>query len=282
MNTGSSYETYDKTHKNYDLTRLAIGNEQLVQMLGNFAEPALRPSLRVLDAGCGTGVHLAAFEAAGFTNLTGLDASATGLAASKAKLKSEARLVLGDIRQMPFAEASFDLILFSFVIHHLPHQNGKELKAATTGMLDKASKLLAPGGKMAIITCTPEQLHPDRGCLWYYKYFPQAAKALAARFLPVRYLRSALRSSGLSRLSVVPVDQTYWTEASLDARGPFDRAWRSGDSLFALAEKDKAIFAEQLRKLETDTASGALQEHIAETRERADVVKQAVIILASK
>jgi ubiquinone/menaquinone biosynthesis C-methylase UbiE len=283
MKSGSSYETYEKTHSDYDKTRLAVGNEQLVTMLAPDLGPDRRANLRILDAGCGTGVHLSAFAAAGFSNLTGLDASVTGLAQAAAKLKtSEVKLICGDIRQMPFAAGSFDLVLFSFVIHHLPHTNEAALIAATRSLLASSADLLVPGGRLAIITCTPEQLSADSGCMWYYKYFAEASARLAARFLSPTVVGDALTAAGLEAVQCEPVEQTYWTDASLDATGPFDSTWRSGDSLFALCAQEPDKFAAQLATLQNDIDSGAAAEHIAAVRLRAETVKQATIITAMK
>ncbi|MBS2009767.1 MAG: class I SAM-dependent methyltransferase [Cyanobacteria bacterium SZAS TMP-1] len=282
MKTGSSYEIYDKTHSDYDKTRLAVGNEQLVAMLssGASSSPITPATYRILDAGCGTGVHLSAFARAGFTSLTGLDASVTGLA--QASRKVQANLVCGDIRTMPFAAASFDLILFSFVLHHLPHQDEQSLIAATRAVIASASELLAPGGRLAIITCDPEQLSAERGSMWYYKYFPEAAAKLAARFLSPAAFAETLKTCGFGNVVSEPVQQTYWTDASLDASGPFDSAWRSGDSLFAICAQDAEKFAAQLEVLRADIESGAVQAQIASVRKRAESVKQATIIVATK
>jgi ubiquinone/menaquinone biosynthesis C-methylase UbiE len=63
--TGSSYEKYEKTHSNYDKTRMAVGSEQIIRFLrAQFPDDSRQP--RILDAGCGTGVHLLGPEASWF------------------------------------------------------------------------------------------------------------------------------------------------------------------------------------------------------------------------
>jgi SAM-dependent methyltransferase len=267
-----SYETYDQTHLHYDKTRLAIGNEQLIGLLG----AVNRSSLRVLDAGCGTGLHLSAFDKAGFRNLTGLDASITGLAQTAQKLRTQ--LICGDIRHMPFAPESFDLVLFSFVLHHLPQDGELSVKQ----VLSAAVKLLTPGGRIAIITCVPGQISPETGCMWYYKYFPEAAAKLSARFLRAPILESIMRACGLVYVQSQLMNRTYWTAANLDQYGPFNSDWRSGDSFFAICSEDPTLFAHQLAILKQDIISGKAQECIAEARKRTESIKQAIILLGTK
>jgi 23S rRNA G2069 N7-methylase RlmK/C1962 C5-methylase RlmI len=76
--------------------------------------------------------------------------------------------------------------LFSFVLQHLPHQSEDELQRATQAVLDGATSVLAPGGHIIIVTCSREQMSPEAGCMWYYKYFAEAANKLASALLAAR------------------------------------------------------------------------------------------------
>lgn len=285
MTTGSSYEVYDKTHLSYDKTRLPVGNEQVAAfILQNHGSTA-----RILDVGCGTGSHLEGLHNAGLTNLVGLDASATGLAQARGKLarllpeaNTSPRLVCADMRSMPFADQSFDVLLFSFVLHHLPHASSRQLEEATQTVLQEAERLLTPGGHVIIITCSQEQLSADQGCLWYYKYFPEAAARLAARFLDKNRLQELADTAKLSALTETAVERTYWTESSLDVNGPLDETWRNGDSLFALAAQNKELFAAQIEALKADIASGEVHKHVQTVRSRSEQIKQAILLTARK
>lgn len=283
MTTGSSYETYEKTHQNYDKTRAAVGSEQIVRRLNTEANAK---DLRILDAGCGTGVHLLALQQAGFKNLTGVDASSTGLAVAGQKLGEghNVNLVCADIRTMPFAAESFDVILFSFVLQHLPHNSEAELKLATSALFGHVTSLLAPGGKLIIVTCSKQQMSADAGCMWYYRYFPQAAAQLASRFLDTDVLVELLCDNGIQASNCVeePLEQTYFTDASLDASGPLDSTWRSGDSLFALCEQNPILFRQNLETLEADIKSGTVVDHIAAVKARVAAIKQGVLLFAEK
>ncbi len=286
MTTGSSYETYEKTHQNYDKTRVAVGSEQIIGRLNT--QPNAK-QLRILDAGCGTGVHLLALQQAGFQNLTGVDASSTGLTVAGQKLgeTQKVNLVCADIRTMPFAAESFDVILLSFVLQHLPHSSEAELKSATRVLFGHVTSLLAPGGKLIIVTCSKQQMSAEAGCMWYYKYFPQAAAKLASRFLDTTSLTELLCDKGKNGIQASncfeeALEQTYFTDASLDASGPLDSTWRSGDSLFALCEQDANLFSQNLAALEADIKSGAIIDHIAEVTARVASIKQGVFLFADK
>lgn len=286
MTTGSSYEKYEKTHSDYDKTRLAVGSEQIIRfLLAQFPDSSRQP--RILDAGCGTGVHLQALKQAGFDLLTGVDASRTGLDKTREKLGSAAQLVCADIRSLPFAANSFDVVLFSFVLQHLPHQSEDELQKATRAVLDDATRVLAPDGHIIIVTCSKEQMSPEAGCMWYYKYFAEAANKLASRFLPQETIVQLLQTSttGVSAVSSVRVEsleKTYWTPASLDPQGPLQEDWRSGDSLFALCQKSPELFQEQLSQLQAEIKSGTVLTQIATVKERTERIKQGVLLFATK
>lgn len=284
MTTGSSYETYDRTHRDYDKTRLAVGSEQIVRFLDNTYKGADGKKIRILDAGCGTGSQLVSLQMAGYTALTGVDASVTGLAVAAQKLQSHGEVILAcaDFRHLPLADRSFDVVLFSYSLHHLPSSDRAELMKNTAQALQEARRVLKPGGHIIILTCSEEQMSAEHGCMWYYKYFPEAAAQLSARFLPDDVLKNLLQDAGAASgsIAVEGLENTYFTDANLDAEGPFDSTWRSGDSLFALCEKDQERFQSQLDKLRSDIASGAAHAHIQAVRARTNTVKQGILLFA--
>lgn len=306
VQVGSAYESYAETHKNYDQTRLAVGCEQVVQLL---AKHFALPELRLLDAGCGTGLHLRELleskvgsRSPGY--LFGLDASMTGLQETAAKLASASAqfpsaihgVSCADMRVMPFQAASFDAILFSYCLHHLNHETADILVAQTKQTLSEAFRLLAPGGHVLVITCTPEQLSPDQGSLWYYKYFPHAAQRLMAKFLSAATWQQVALDCGFQDFESQLIEKTYWTEAGQNPQGPFDSAWRNGDSMFSLCQrKDNSAgdlggvanehedeLVAGLAQLTLEIASGEAQKHIAAVRQRTEHIKQGVLISLKK
>jgi SAM-dependent methyltransferase len=68
----------------------------------------------------------------------------------------------GDMRALPFADASFDVVLASLAIHNVADQAGRA-KA-----LQEIARVLKPGGQVALLDfqCTEEYVHSLRnlGC----------------------------------------------------------------------------------------------------------------------
>lgn len=281
---GSAYEDYEKSHGNYDLTRLPVGAEQIVSHLqkreqnnGNLAE------ITLLDLGCGTGMHLEYFQSRGLGQLIGVDASQAGIEIARSRLHpGNTSLMVGDFRQLPLADASVDAVLLSFVIHHLPHGHQAELAENTASLFKEIARVLKPDGELIIVSTSRKQLHPRNGSLWYYRYFQDAATALARKFLPQSKLRQLLKSAGFGMVAGEPVEKTYWTDASLDESGPFHSEWRDGDSLFAFYRGKEELLQKRLKALEKSIASGAAQVHIQETRARTEQIKQAYILYAAR
>jgi ubiquinone/menaquinone biosynthesis C-methylase UbiE len=97
-----------------------IQNRALLHMIGQD-----HYDRRVLDVGCGTGRGLLALGRAGFTNLTGLDYTPAMLEIAAQELAHELpthivariRLMQGDAFTLPFADASFDVVVSLNFLH---------------------------------------------------------------------------------------------------------------------------------------------------------------------
>ena len=78
----------------------------------------LKPGARVADLGCGSGAFTALLARAGYV-CVGLDISPQLVAVGRRK-HPEIAFVEGDIERLPFADAGFDGVLLSGVVHHFP------------------------------------------------------------------------------------------------------------------------------------------------------------------
>jgi 2-polyprenyl-3-methyl-5-hydroxy-6-metoxy-1,4-benzoquinol methylase len=102
----------------------------------DFHELKLKPQSLVLDAGCGSGRHLRALAKLPDLTIVGIDRNNADLNDALMSLKnmpdalSDNYLVSrADIKNLPFACASFDCVICSEVLEHIPeHENAlKEL-----------------------------------------------------------------------------------------------------------------------------------------------------------
>jgi SAM-dependent methyltransferase len=98
---------------------------------------------RVLDVGCGDG-RLASLYAA--PEVVCVDASAAAVEQASARgLDAQ----LGDARELPFADGSFDVVTCSHMLYHLPDPDRA---------LGEFVRVLRPGGRFAGIYNAPEHL----------------------------------------------------------------------------------------------------------------------------
>jgi arsenite methyltransferase len=116
----------------------------------------LRGDERVLDMGCGRGAVLTAVAGRLTTGgVTGIDiwstrdqsGNATDVTARNAALEGVAERVeieTGDMRALPFADATFDLVVSSLALHNI-RQDADRRKAVAEGF-----RVLKPGGRMVV------------------------------------------------------------------------------------------------------------------------------------
>jgi ubiquinone/menaquinone biosynthesis C-methylase UbiE len=147
----------------------------------------IRDGDRVLDVGCGTGGFAIAIAKAVSAVVAGLDESETFIEFAKRLPKPErgsADWVLGDAERLPFADARFDRVLLSFVLHQL---------AAPEIAVAEAARVLKPRGTVLIRTIAPE----DARARVPARYFPSMAAADEARLPTVAAIEEWIAAAGL-------------------------------------------------------------------------------------
>jgi SAM-dependent methyltransferase len=119
---------------------------------------SLPRNVRILEVGCGRGIALPVLDRlCAPRRLAGLDIDEELLLEAAANLRehgTEAELLCGDVRQMPFADEAFDVIIDFGTLYHI---------ARSRAALDEVARVLAPGGTFVYETKASQFLsHPVR------------------------------------------------------------------------------------------------------------------------
>jgi len=101
------------------LVECIIGSRVRMRAILQILKP--KPKEIVLDCGCGTGANSGRLAKRG-SEVVGLDLSKKALLQAKKRYR-EPHFVLGDTTELPFREASFDVIICSDVLEHIPEDN---------------------------------------------------------------------------------------------------------------------------------------------------------------
>jgi ubiquinone/menaquinone biosynthesis C-methylase UbiE len=110
---------------------------------------ALQPGESVLDVGCGTGSLLieAARSLGSGSRLHGVEPSSEMLVHAQHKAQQhipEINFVQGSADQIPFPDATFDVVFCTLVLHHLP-------AAMQLAAVQEMSRVVRPGGRLVIV-----------------------------------------------------------------------------------------------------------------------------------
>lgn len=123
----------------------------------------VNPGEKVLDVGCGTGsLTLLAKERVGPAGeVYGIDPAYEMIDVARGKCARalvDVILQTGVIEAIPFADDTFDVVLSSFMVHHLP----EDVKKAG---FEEVRRVLVPGGRLLVIDIEPSGL-PFLGSLF--------------------------------------------------------------------------------------------------------------------
>jgi SAM-dependent methyltransferase len=190
------YPTRSNTHGDYNAP---VGLLRVLERLPR--------EVAILELGAGGGFFAQELTKRGFCHLTLTDFTATTLAALRSRARG-ARLVGADAARLPFRDASFDAVISSDVIEHLP-----DIEAH----LAEVTRVLRPGGRYFVKTPNrgPAQIYYRlRGLHDAYFWHPS--------MLSPKELRRAFARHSLE-IHILP--QLYLTGAQL-AKLPGPRALR--------------------------------------------------------
>lgn len=275
--------------------KLAPGSMTHVEHIARYRWAAqLADGRDVLDAACGVGYGAHLLHAAGARSVTGIDAFAGAIVEARERGREGVRFEIGDLRELPFDEDRFDLVVCFEAIEHVVEQEQ---------VLDEIKRVLRPDGVVAIST-------PIAGVIEIHNPHHVAELApdelhrlLRGRFdnVAMRWQHSALASvidigpsggkaappSPPLRWTSGPIEPLYVVALAGDAELPVpapEGALGAGADIGALithaytltdehAEARAEVAVQRARAERAEVAYLALEQRYAEARADADAIR---------
>lgn len=200
------------------------------------AKLRLQKGDRVLDLGCGEGRHAIGIAMLHDVELVGVDLGFADLSTAKQRGDAEQQAAArcswccADGLRLPFADNSFDKIICSEVLEHIPDYEG---------MLAEIQRLLAADGLLAV---SVPRSWPEKICWWLSDAYHQVEGG-HIRIFNARKLRDEITSIGFSHYA------RHWAHA---LHAPFwwlkCLFWRSQDRNPLLRAYHKLLVWDLMKK----------------------------------
>jgi len=163
---------YDRIAGLYDLTFKVNGYGRSLDQYFRDHPPPIFPRARILDAGCGTGLLTLALlrNVSVPVTIAALDLSGSSVAKAKKAVtevhdvSQKVSFTQGNVLSLPFADASFDLIVTSGMLEYLPLEAG----------LDELARVIAPQGHLLNLPIRPSLASTVLGLMFRFKAHPPA------------------------------------------------------------------------------------------------------------
>jgi ubiquinone/menaquinone biosynthesis C-methylase UbiE len=171
----------------------------------------------VLDAACGTGYGTVILAEGGARSVTGIDLSSDAIDTAEKRLGDQGSVLQGDVRELPFEDDSFDLIVCFETIEHV--EDGP-------AVIGEFRRVLRPEGLLLISSPNPG-VYPEGNEHHVHEYSPEELAELVAATFPEAiahvqhpWIASAIQPSGSSSIreshpmvrgitEIEPGEQTY-------------------------------------------------------------------------
>ena len=200
---------------------------------------------RLLDLGCGTGRFTAPLADRFSVPVVGVDVSRKMLAVAQRSLRRSAdALAQASADALPFADASFDFVFLSMVLHHI---------AGSAAALAELARVIPQRGVLFIRTATVDTMD---AYLWL-RFFPEAAEVERRRLPDARSVERLL--PGFALRSRRAVTQPFAADLREYTRKISERAL---SSLVAIPDDAFAAGMDRLRRYCETAAPGPVTERL--------------------
>ena len=277
QNNRSTYCDYNEAFSVYDQIRRTHGLQSILNFFQQSEVPLKEQT--VLEGGFGTGAYLDKIRHH-VKKMYGIEGSDEGYQQTQKKINHAANVILqiGNILQLPFPEGFFHGYLVNQVVHHLDHRNDFQQLDV---FLSESIRVLKPGGHLVINTCSQEQLDPEKGSYWHFKYIPSAARAMQRQFIPIEELETRLVSAGFDEVKrSIPTGKIFQQKYYENPDIALQTEFRRGDSTYSFLTADNLDASND--HLMAAIKDGSVHQLMKRVAERAEEIGEVIIISARK
>lgn len=276
-NNQSTYCDYNEAFIGYDQIRRPHGLENILKILRQSKVPIYEQN--VLEGGIGTGAYLDNIRHH-VQMINGVEGSDEGYQQTLQKVDNATNVQLqkGNILQLSFPDKSFHAYMVNQVLHHLDHRNYFQ---SINVFLSEASRVLKPGGQLIINTCSQDQLDPNSGSCWHYKYIYPAAYSIQKHYILIQELEIRLESLGFIEINrTISPEKIFCQRYYKDPSIALEPEFRKGDSTYSFLSEVE--LEESNCRLREAIEEGSVYEVMNQATTRAAEIGEAVIVSARK
>jgi len=235
-----SHVNYNEISQVYDQVR-AVDRAIIECFLQGIA---LDESSTILDIGCGTGNYTHVMQQITRAHVYGLD-QAEGMLAKAQRKNPNIDFRQGDAQQLPYADARFDFVYMTDVIHHVPdiHRLFAEVR-----------RVLKPNGTACIVTQSYTQI--ERRPI--ARFFPTTVAADKARYPDIPEIVAAGEMQGLA---LVRIETSGEDEPTVYGRRFLEQVRARGYSMLHLITDEE--YARGMAQVTAQLSQGDLVVHKA-------------------